>query len=242
MAVPSTPVRNETRGLVLASLDFVCTPSSNTVPVARATHRSENAEVGQGGVARVESVIPLATRLNLGAIDIVGGHPTDNLLGVVQVGSVVPLLGSHDKGESRVEVGVRCRTRATFATDAPVHTGAVTAIGLPGPINLVEHFLGAIATIVHIHGNQHTIGDCFGHGRAGAFGSKNIALTCIVPGVFPLVIVVLDHGHIGIFNDVAMRMLHVLGEGVLRSGHRGDRSEGYRRCQNCKCFFHSVTF
>ena len=223
VAVPVTPVRNKARRRIAASSQIRVSRRGDAGGPA-AIYLFEHLEVCRRRVARVERIVPLVTRLDVIATDVIRGHPANKRLGIVQVGSA-PLLGSHHKSEGCIEVSVGGRTRAATTTDTPVHTGAITAIGLPCAIEFVKYLL-----VIHVHGNQHTVGNGFGNRRASSFRSENPTLACIVPGFFPLTIVVLDHVRICKRNRVAVGALHVLRERV-RSRHRRRRSQsGHAHC------------
>ena len=223
MGIPVAPVRDKTGRSILASVQVGIGLRDDARP-GTAIDVLEKLEVGSRRIARVESVVPLVTRLNLVATDIVSGNPGDNLLGIAEVGAT-PLLGSHHESESGIEVSVRCRTSTAAATHTPVHTGAVAAIGLPSAIELVEHGL-----IVHVDGNQHAVSNSFGNGRAGSFRSEHPTLGSIIPALLPQAIMLLDHVRIGIFNNMAMRILLVLRE---RIAARHCRDRNHRNCARC---------
>ena len=237
MRVPVAPVRDKTRRGVLASLQVRSSGRKHVGPRTRSVNRLEEFKVSERTIARVESIVPLVTRLNVATVNIVGANPRDNLLGVGQVGILAPLLGSHHESESSVNVCVSCRTGTATFTDAPVHTTAVTAVGCPNAINLIEHGL-----VVHVDCNQHTVSDSFGNGRTGSFRCINPTIVGVVPGLFPLLIVGLDHVRIGIINGRAVRMLHVLREGVLTRKGGGCRRESERTNRNFENVLHRKSF
>ena len=217
MAVPVAPVRDETGRAVLASRQIRVSLGDNARP-GTSVNILEKLEVGRSRIARVERIVPLVTRLNLVAINIVRSNPRNHRLGIVQVGTT-PLLGSHHESESGIKVGVRSRTALGTITHAPVHTTTITgSIGLPSTIKLVEHRL-----VIHVHGNQHTIGNTFRNGRTRSFRGKYPASAFVIPSLFPQGIVVLDDLGIRKRNRIAVGALHVLRERE-RARHNRSRS------------------
>ena len=125
------------------------------------------------------------------------------------------------------KVTVSPYTNCGTITHTPVHTTTITgSIGLPSTIKLVEHRL-----VIHVHGNQHTIGNTFRNGRTRSFRGKYPASAFVIPSLFPQGIVVLDDLGIRKRNRIAVGALHVLRERE-RARHNRSRSQRDRTCRN----------
>ena len=181
-------------------------------------------------ITRVESRIPVAARLEgVIAINIVLGNPINKRRRIAQITSIVPLLGCHHEGESGIFVGIRSRTVVSLATNTPIHASVFSAtnrIGRPNLIKVLEHFF-----FVHVYSNQHTVCNSFRNGRAFSFRCIHPAVAGIVPSLLPQFVMFLDHVRIGIFNNRAMRVFHVLRERVLPCITHGCGQENRASCR-----------
>ena len=195
-------------------------------------------ECGRNHVAGVQGRVPVATGLDAAvAFHVLGFHPTDKSLGVVQVGGVVPLLGGHDQGEGGVDVCVRSRAVvgiSALVVHVPVHAcGRAAGVLFPVGPQLVKFALVVGLGARHVDHDHHAIGNAFGHRHfgtvVGADDSCGSVAHVFVPGAFPVVEMSLDDARVDIRCGVAILICHLLGEGVLRCceslrcKERGDR-------------------